>query len=234
LSILFVGGLLINLFGFFKNLNFKLSSRLKEFLVILGPLVLYFLAHSYAWWKGTMGSGGLTRFMTAIIPLTALYSLQSMNFLTGFTGRNKFVKGIIIVIVLYFVIITPLRLYPIPYRLTDEQKLAKEASEWLKENALGKGLIYYCDPHIQYFLGVNYYDRSLIKQYLPNPANPSKDIPDGSFIAWDAHYLANEGMVSKSSLMSDSALQLVMSYQPNDSITTLGGYYYELLIFKKQ
>lgn len=234
LSILFVAGLLINLFRFFKNLNFKLSARLKEFLVILGPLVLYFLAHSYAWWKGTMGSGGLTRFMTAIIPLTALYSLQSMNFLIGFTGRNKFVKGIIIVIVLYFVIITPFKLYPIPYRLTDEQKLAKEASEWLKENALGKGLIYYCDPHIQYFLGVNYYDRSLIKQYLPNPANPSKDIPAGSYIAWDAHYLANEGMVSKSSLMSDNALQLVMSYQPNDSITTLGGYYYELLIFRKE
>jgi hypothetical protein len=95
------------------------------------------------------------------------------------------------------------------------------------------GLIYYCDPHIQYFLGVNYFDKSLIKQYLPNPKNPSKDIPEGSFIAWDAHYLANEGMVSKSSLISDSSLKLVKAYQPGDSTTTLGGYNYELLIFLK-
>ena len=58
-------------------------------------------------------------------------------------------------------------------------------------------------------------------------------IPEGSFIAWDAHYLANEGMVSKSSLISDNSLKLVKAYQPGDSTTTLGGYNYELLIFLK-
>jgi len=233
LIILFLAGLLINLFRFFKNLNFQLSSGLKEFLVILSPMVLYFLGHSYAWWKGTLGSGGLTRFMTAIVPLTAIYSLQGFNLFTHFINQKKFIKGIVIIIVLYFVINISFRLYPIPYNLTVEQQLAKEASGWLKENALGKGVIYYCDPHIQYFLGANYFDKSRIRQYLPNPKNPSKDIPEGSFIAWDAHYLANEGMVSKSSLISDSSLKLVKAYQPSDSITTLGSYNYELLIFQK-
>ncbi len=234
LKILFLAGLFINLYRFFKNLKFRLSPGLKEFLVILGPLVLYVLAHSYAWWKGTMGSGGLTRFMTAIVPLTAIYILQGFNFFTYFISGKKIINGIVIIVVLILIIATSIKLYPIPYRPTTEQKLAKEASNWLRENALGNGLIYYCDPHIQYFLGVDYYDKSLIKQDLPNPKNPSRDIPEGSYIAWDAHYLANEGMVSKGSLMSDTALKLVKSYQPEDSVTTLGGHNYELLIFLKE
>jgi len=233
LIILFLAGLVINLYGLLKKLSFRRSPELKEFLVILSPLVLYLLAHSYAWWKGTMGSGGLNRFMTSIIPLTALYSLQGFNFLIQFVARRKIINLIVIVIILILVVGTSIILYPIPYHPTVEQKLAKEASGWLKENALGKSLIYYCDPHIQYFLGADYYDKTIIKQYLPNPANPSRDIPEGSYIAWDAHYLANEGMVSKSSIMSDPALKLIRSYQPDDSITTLGGHNYEILIFIK-
>jgi hypothetical protein len=233
LIILFLAGLIINLFRFFKRLKLKLTPELKEFLVVLGPLVLYLFAHSYAWWKGTMGSGGLTRFMTAIIPLTAIYSLQGFNFFVQFIARSKIINVLATIIVLIIVGWTSIRLYPIPYHVTVEQKLAKEASIWLKENVLGKDIIYYCDPHIQYFLGADYYDRTIIRQYLPNPQNPSMDIPEGSYIAWDAHYLANEGMVSKNSLMSDPALRLVMSYQPDDSIKTLGGYNYEILIFRK-
>jgi hypothetical protein len=34
--------------------------------------------------------------------------------------------------------------------------------------------------------------------------------------------------------MSDTALKLVKSYQPEDSVTTLGGHNYELLIFLKE
>jgi hypothetical protein len=233
LIILFLAGLIINLYRFLKNLKLKLTPELKEFLVILGPLVLYLFAHSYAWWKGTLGSGGLTRFMTAIIPLTAIYSLQGFNSFVQFIARGKIMNMIATVIVLIIVVRTSVRLYPIPYQMTVEQKLAKEASGWLKENALGKAMIYYCDPHIQYFLGADYYDRTIIRQYLPNPQNPSRDIPEGSYIAWDAHYLANEGMVSRSTLISDPALKLVRSYQPDDSITTLGGYNYEILIFMK-
>lgn len=233
LIILFLAGLIINLYRFLKNLKLRLTPELKEFLVILGPLVLYLFAHSYAWWKGTMGSGGLTRFMTAIIPLAAIYSLQGFNFFVQFIARGKIMNIIATVIVLILVVRTSVRLYPIPYRLTDEQKLAQEASGWLKENALGKGVIYYCDPHIQYFLGADYYNKTIVKQYLPNPKNPSKDIPEGSYIVWDAHYLANEGMVSKSSLLADPALKLVRLYQPDDSVTTLGGYNYEILLFLK-
>jgi hypothetical protein len=233
LIILFLTGLLHNLLKFFKGPILKLSPRFIEFLLILGPLVIYVFVHSYAWWKGTMGSGGLTRFMTAIIPLTAIYSLQGFNFLIKLIGQNHHLKNIIIAILLCIIFIVPFKLYPIPYRLTEEQKLVKEASEWLKKNAIGKGIIYYEDPHFQYFLGVNYFDKTLIWQHVPNPKNPSKDIREGSFIAWDAHYMANEGKVSKESLMSSSSLKLVKIYSPDESVKTLGGYDYEVLLFVK-
>ena len=233
LIILFVPGLIYSLIRFFSGFSLKPSHKLTELLLILGPLSVYIAAHSYAWYKGIAGSGGLIRFMTCIIPFAALYSLQGINWFTHFPFMNRLIKTGIYVVLLYFVIITPFKIYSIPRRFSEQEKITYQASQWLKQHALDKGIIYYVDPSFQHFMGVNCHDQTRVIQYLPNPENPGENIPEGSFIAWDAHFGANEGRISLENLINSPSLRLIKVFKPKNYFWVLGKNYYNIFIFRK-
>lgn len=233
LIILFIAGLLYSLVRFFSEFSLKPSHKLTELFLILGPLFVYIAAHSYAWYNGTVGSGGLIRFITPVIPLASIYCLQGINLITRPRFVNKWIKTVIYVVLLYFVFITPFKVYTIPRRFNEPERIVYKASQWLKQHALDKGKIYFFDPLLQYFLDVNYFDQDRINQFLPNPENPGDNIPEGSYIVWDAHFGANEGRVSLESLIADSSLRLIKLFKPVNYFWVLGKNYYNIFVFRK-
>ncbi|KPK87554.1 MAG: hypothetical protein AMS27_02345 [Bacteroides sp. SM23_62_1] len=233
LTLMFITGLLYSLTRLFSEFSFKYSHKLSELFVILGPLFVYIAAHSYAWYRGTVGSGGLIRFMTPVLPLASIYCLQGINLITKPRFINIWLKTGIYAILLYFIFITPFKVYTIPRRFNEPERLIFKASQWLKHHALDKGKIYFFDPLLQHYMGVNYFDRERINQFLPNPENPGEKIPEGSYIVWDAHFGANEGRVSLKSLVDDPSLKLIKLFKPVNYFWVLGKNYYNIFVFRK-
>jgi len=233
LIILFITGLIFSLVRFFNGFSLKPSLKLTELTLIFGPLFIYFTGYSYAWWKGMSGSGGEFRVMTPIIPFFAIYALQGINMLVSPRFINRWFKAIIYLIFLVLIIRTPFEIYQIPRHFSEPEKIIFKASQWLKQHVSGKGVIYYFDPFIQHYLDINYYDQTLIRQFLPDPVNPGEKIPEGSFIAWDAHFGATQGMVSLASLINSPSLRLVKIFKPDNYFMVLGNNYYNIFIFRK-
>lgn len=88
-----ITGLVVTAFGLFaliltfnyvlKRLNNKTPSNVSQMALWLWwPLFgLFFLAHSFLWWKGAMGSHGLLRVFVVVSPIIALLSMYALDVL---------------------------------------------------------------------------------------------------------------------------------------------------------
>jgi len=83
LALIMIIGSFVILISTIKSLSkkdFIQTPHFKELLFIFTPMIIYFSAHSYVWWKGSGNSLGLIRVMAGIVPLFALLSLRGLNF----------------------------------------------------------------------------------------------------------------------------------------------------------
>ena len=98
---------------------------------------------------------------------------------------------------------------------------------------LDKNRIYYFDPFLIHFLGIDPYDQTLSNWGIADRVNPSSSMEINDLLVWDAHFGPNEAGVPLGRLMDDPFLQLETSILPSEHITVLGGYDYGIYIFRK-
>lgn len=112
---------------------------------LLAPLFLsFFLVHSYIWWKGSMGSHGLTRVFLVVAPAAALLALYALDKLLSFDFRylNKFLP---VVLVLYLIVLSYIgNTFPWPWQnkpaipaYAAEVNISK-AFRWIDEHQLNQ------------------------------------------------------------------------------------------------
>ncbi len=236
--------------------DFFQTSYFKELLFIFAPMIIYFSAHSYVWWKGSGNSLGLIRVMAGIVPLFALLSLRGLNFAEDLLSKKidklfskkienllfkkaekliskKTLKFALIIIYTTFIIIMPFRQYKIPVPLGNDLKLIKETSEWIKNSKYSEEKIYYYDPFFFRFLEINPYDSERMQEKLPDKNRPEQDVKINNIVIWDAHFSPNEGQLPLVSLMENPFYKLLKIFSPEKEFTTLGGYNYEIYIFQR-
>ena len=232
---------LIGLVPFFYQL-FKQKFSLKEIsnlqttdelLLIIGPFVAYFVAHSVLWWKGWGGSLGLIRVIAGVIPLFAIIGVKGIAWLSSNFSRKQWLSVLLVVVVLYFLVVTPFKVLQIPVQLGPAESLIKKASNWVHESGLDKNRVYYYDPYYWFGQDIDPYDQNKVWEVVPDKQIPSHNIPEHSVIFWDSHYGPNEGKLQLERLMNDSFLTLKKVYRPLQPFSTLGGYNYEICIFQK-
>lgn len=235
--------LLMIVFGFiyiFKILFFDKEKIDKErltiyFLIFSIPLV-FFIGHSWVWYKGIGNSLGLIRVMASIIPLCAVIGVMGLNFITDSNLKpdkkihNYFLSGLLIWVV-YFT----LSLYPnIIQKPNPDEELLIEASEFVKNSSeLDNSTIYYFNPIIPFLMERDLFAKENIINLLENKVNNFNEIDEGSIIIWDAHFGPNEGQVPLDTLLNNSSIELIMSFYPKIPFNVLGDHNYEIHIFKK-
>lgn len=231
IGVLSFTGLIMALWHFSFRDNFKNNKLLYFILLIPVPYLIFFVAHSFVWWKGIGNSAGLLRVMTAVTPLAAVTALYSYNFLTK--NLNTKIVTILSVIVLSVVMSKGITTYKHSFYKSNSQQLLLQSVDYIKSNSLDTNKIYYFDPLVTFGLNLDKHDESKCNYTVPNINHPSTSIKNNSIIIWDAHFGPNEGRLPLENLMNDNGLVLLKSFFPKTPFKVLGGHSYAIYIFQK-
>ena len=194
----------------------------------------YFFAHAIFWWKGLFGSIGTVRVIAGVLPLAAVISLEGYNFLVKLFSKNtqRYVPvGALVILLVWFV-----GNKIVPVRLSTEEKVVWEASEWLAQSNNDKNKMYYFYPWVSVILNRDKFDKTLNEEPLGlNDTNNVKNIPAGSLLIWDSHFSANEGRISKESIFNSKNFKLLKQFKSDKLWTDLDKSikYFEVNVFKK-
>ena len=231
---LLVTGLLTVTFFFFRNgFNFKKENLLETFIILL-PFLAYFGGHSFLYWKGTGGSGGATRVMASIAPLAALLALKGMGLIIELAQRkSKLIAYALSLIIVYFIVITPKKIYSIPVKDFKDLALLRQAADWYKHSEYFGSYLIYGDERISTLLDMDPWDKEAGRWYLHDGVNPEKYIPDGAVYIWDAHFSTNFAHVQKEVVMKSKYYKLLKVFEPKHPFNVRGGYSYAIYIFRK-
>lgn len=244
LTILFVVGCVAILYHTFLKIKStekkeKLSSLInEENFLIVGSFCIYFVAHSIMWWKGLANSLGLLRVLAGVIPCSAIICLRGFNLLMiPFFKKYKYIEISIIALSLIIVIRSPFKHDYFPYKLDPEQALIKEAGEWYKSQPFQGKKVYYLYPYLAHVLNVDSFDPEKIGElwglYPTIKQWGITAIPDSTIVFWDAHFGPNECHIPLDTMLNDPNFELIKTFKPKEEFTTLGGYKFEVYVFRK-
>lgn len=133
LIILFMLGLISYVRSFIKN-EFNSVKKINEIVLIFGGLAIYFLAHSYVWWRGIGGSLGLIRVMVGVIPLAAIIAARGAYLLASVLPKNGKVQLLLPVILGFTVTLTTVFGMRIPMEASRQEKVLIKTADWVKNS----------------------------------------------------------------------------------------------------
>lgn len=222
------------LFYWFFEVGKKFSFRSKNtilFLVVAGSWITYFAAHSYVWWKGTGGSLGLTRVIGGVIPLAAFTAMKTFEFVSA-KIKNKTAVYTLFSFFAVLQIVFMFTRHPLPLKAEPTEQLIKKSADYIRNNRYDEK-IYYFNPLLIHFLGIDPYDGTKCNWWVADKQQPSNSMNWGDILVWDAHFGPNEGGVQLETLEHDPYLQEIKMFLPVEKITVLGGYNYSVHLFQK-
>ena len=233
-TLFFLVGLVLLLTSLMKNrLTFPAILN-AECLFILAPVFLFVLIHSMLWWLGTGYSVGELRVIAIIIPLVALLAIKGFGFLWQKLHGFPILRLIFLVIGVWIFQNDIRKAYAFGYRMSETDKVIREACDWIKKSEFDKYKIYYYDHLAYILLEKNPYDSASVQERLPDVHHPERKILPGSVVIWDAHFGPNEGRVPLNSLVYNPYFRLLNLFTPKNPFTVLGGHNYEVYVFQRQ
>jgi hypothetical protein len=224
-------GIIEYLLPFFRRWNKKLP--VDGILLIMLPVVLYFAAHSYVWWKGAMGSAGLTRVIAGIIPLAAVLGLKGFNVLLPLLNMKKWLKWTVIIPLSIFIIKEPFDILPIPFPTGLEERVFDKVYNWIKKEKPIENKLWVLHPYLVFKLDMNPYDGKTVGLNFPLVEELTKDTRPGDLMVWDAHFGPNEGRVPLESFMNNKYFELKAFFPSDVSFYNSQGMPYEIYVFRR-
>ncbi len=234
-TVLMVIGLVMILIQFFRNkLTFEKINSQEIFLIVL-PFLAYFGGHSYLHWKGAGGSGGAMRVMASIIPLSALIAMKGLSTIYEFVKKQKTILSyLLVLIILFFIIITPKKIYSIPVPDFKDMALLRKAADWYKHSEYYGSYLIYGDERIPTLLNMDPFSGKQGRWYLHDSEKPEKYIPNGSVAIWDAHFSTNFNHIELDVMMNSKYYRLIKIFEPEIPFKVRGDYDYAIYFFQKQ
>jgi len=238
-SVLLVLGSISAFILFFKSNKEKIFLHRYMFWLVAGIFWLYFGVHSFIWWKGLMGSCGYSRVMIVITPLMALLGVYAVNILIS---KFSTFKTTILVIVSGLLIISTSHAHQfvkrnLPFEISDEQKEFVKVAYWLETYNHKDNMVYFLYPYLNILADIDPYDKKHFEFLWSFDFEYS---PVGSLVIWDGHFGPNECQIplykvadKPNYLMNNPDFILLKSFIPKKPFTTLGGYPFEIHVFKK-
>ena len=211
----------------------KRKQLLPEGILILFIYLGYLAAHSVAWWQGAGGSLGLIRVMAAVMPLAAIISLRGFNMVFDWLPVRAVTQATAKAIVILLVVIVPFRMYDLPVRQDEPEKIIMKAAEWVKSNGLVANMIYYHHVYFIHLLDLNPFDPDTCHEKIPDVHDPGALMPEGSLLQWDAQFGPNEGRLPLQALTNNPRFRLLKVFKPDIPFQVLNGHNYEVYLFQR-
>ena len=236
-TLIFVIGFISFLLAFNRASKTGISNAgdpFKHWLLIVVLALAFFFAHSIVWHFGIMGSAGLSRVFAGIMPLLALISARGIEAIYKPFAFNRNLRLALVCTVLFIVVEFVFQNHRFPVHLGPEERLLYKSGEWYKNSGYYKpgNKIYYFAPTVGIAYDVDPFDPSQ-RAYL-DAAKNSENIPSGSIIVYDMHFGPNECKIQPEEIKNNPDYELLKQFTPEEPFTTLGGYNYEIFIFRRK
>lgn len=229
LVVLFVLGVI----SYLKNIkNFLLA----DIVLIPGIFFTYLAAHSIYLWQG-MGSLGLIRVLAGVTPLAGLVALRGLTisgeFLAGIKALNNFpvIKPLSLVLLIGLITWMPFKQHQFPRALGYEDKVVKDAADWMKQNKAIAQKYYYQYPYLSVFLNIDPFDND---HYIPLWSMRAETVPTGSLVIWDTHYGPNESKTPINTLTENPNFELLNTFKADPADVPGDKELFEVYIFKRK
>lgn len=201
------------------------------------PALAVLLLHSVLWWKGWKGSLGLLRVLVTVVPLvvlSVLVVLGSTATRIWTTSRGGWVAAIVGgLIYVRFAVMAFLAIRPVPVYADPYQAFLNTVGEALvKEKEKHQRVVFY-HPYLAFRAELDPYDSTTAfhcRGLNMTPTDPG--ISEGDLLVWDAHFSPNEGRTPLKPLLEHPSVQLVGAFVPVENMDVLGGYPFEVLLFR--
>ena len=173
--------------------------------------------------------------MAAISPVASLMAVFAVDAIYLSLGKwGKYVFYVAISFILYFLLFQAIHINKWGFYPNSQVKMMSKVANYLKENQLDTNFIMAYDVTVGYSLGLDPFDKSHVSWYIINDKKPSTGFPPGTIIVWDSHLGNNEGHTPKANLLNDTNLILLKEFRPEIPVKVLGGYDYEVAVFRKK
>lgn len=205
--------------------------------LIWGCFLIYFLSHSYFYWKGGYGSIGLIRVMAGIAPCMALICLTGYHLLLSPVTGKRIARMGFNALLLGLLSFYAIRQHPVPFKKTHEQVQIDKAAELIKSSPGCSGIIWYQHPYITYALGEDPFNLERFRELWDyNKNDPCFVMGKEDCIVWDSHYAQYEAGI-KDKLIEDcgnivKVAEFVSEEKEADMIK--GSDFYRVIIFNKR
>lgn len=204
---------------------------------LLAPMFLaFFGAHSYIWWKGSMGSHGLLRVFVVVAPASALLAQYALDRLLSFDIRIINKAFPIVLLALCITLAYQGNNLPPFWSSSPSQPgypaavNIEKAGKWMQENGLQKKVVVHQLPFLNAQMGWDawakpeeaktFYLWSLDKR-------PGQDwLPDSCVVLWDGFHAVRDAAMPLDSMRAQKAYKEVAYFPHQDSI-------YDVRIFIK-
>lgn len=204
---------------------------------LLAPMFLaFFGAHSYIWWKGSMGSHGLLRVFVVVAPASALLAQYALDRLLSFDIRIINKAFPIVLLALCITLAYQGNNMPPFWSSSPSQPgypaavNIEKAGKWMQENGLQKKVVVHQLPFLNAQMGWDawakpeeaktFYLWSLDKR-------PGQDwLPDSCVVLWDGFHAVRDAAMPLDSMRAQKAYKEVAYFPHQDSI-------YDVRIFIK-
>lgn len=211
-----------------RNTSFEDSWIIK---FVLAPTIIYIGFHSVIWYMGRV-SLGLPRMLAVVVPLLALLIVYGLNELERRTSKPKLTAGlgVLATVAISFNAYQKIEL-PVP--LSNEDKVIKEACEFIQSSELKDHKIHYYSLYSEMLLNLDPHNADQCQQIVHNRYNPHEEVVSGSLVLWDAHFAPNEGAMPLENLLENDQFEVVKRFEPEHPFNTLGNIPFEVYLFQR-
>ena len=195
-----------------------------EVLLVVLPFVLYFVGHSVAGSTGLCGSGAHTRYMAAAVPLMAVMATRGLvlfSLMFQILTKSQWVRRVAFAFAFVSVIIIPLYNdnYPLEEGVVND--MHRRAATLALAHVPTAGRMFYTDPTMYYYLGINPFDTVAGRCGLRHPQQPELEMSIGDMLLVDHHSELRWGLGLNDALANPHLL-LVGLVEPAEPINVLG------------
>lgn len=203
---------------YFLFRNSTKEQALERFALIVAPFWLFVFAHSYMWYKGIVGSMGLTRVMVSVVPLALLVSWSTWSQL--YKLKRNYIPIALATISIVAVFSTWSN-YKFPKPEDGFTRMSRSVGHWYRDSDYaGHKLI--CDNHrVLYFTEKDPFKYANVQRYFPKNYFPNIEGNDeGLFILWDSRTSIQRFPLDP--IMEDQRYQLVKVFKPSPRLIKEG------------
>lgn len=225
-EIFFATGLVAGLWLYIR----ERKEYVQELVLVVLPFLIYFLAHSFAWWLGIGNSQGLSRYMAAIVPFMAVMATRGLYLFAKMfyiIFRSEAVRIGALILGFASIIHIPFAIQNYPVSLSSTDWALSDAADYIKVNGLADSKIFYTDPSVFYFL--NNKNPKCNTCIEVKTSDQLASMSNGDLLLFDAIFGAKVG-INFDSLLRSPGLKLTQLFYPEVPTFAFGKPYFVALL----